>query len=163
VKLAEPTRDVYVLVGDGSYLMMNSELATAVMLGQTLTVILIDNGGFGCIHRLQAAMGGEAFNNRLADAYPQTWVPVDFVAHAKSLGANAELAATLDAFEAALDRARESGGVNVIVIETDATCVTKGGGAWWDVAVPEVSSSTRVQEASAAYQQRLSQIKGATR
>ena len=159
VKLAEPGREVYVVVGDGSYLMMNSELATAVMLGLTLTVILIDNGGFGCIHRLQAAVGAEAFNNRLADAYPQSRVPVDFVAHAKALGAKAESASTIDAFEAALDRARQSGGVNVIAIETDATRVTDGGGAWWDVAVPEVSSSTRVQEARAAYQQKLSEIK----
>jgi 3D-(3,5/4)-trihydroxycyclohexane-1,2-dione acylhydrolase (decyclizing) len=140
--------------------MMNSEIATAVMLGLTLTVILIDNGGFGCIHRLQAAVGADAFNNRLADAYPQTCVPVDFVGHATALGAKAELASTIDAFEAALDRARRSGGVNVIVIETDATRVTGGGGAWWDVAVPEVSSSRRVQEARAAYQQKLSEIKG---
>jgi 3D-(3,5/4)-trihydroxycyclohexane-1,2-dione acylhydrolase (decyclizing) len=160
VKLAEPSRDVYVVVGDGSYLMMNSELATAVMLGLTLTVILIDNGGFGCIHRLQAAVGAGAFNNRLEDAYPQTRISVDFVAHARALGAKAELAGTIEAFEAALDRARQSGGVNVIVIETDATRVTGGGGAWWDVAVPEVSSSTRVQEARAAYQQKLSEIKG---
>ena len=159
VKLAEPSRDVYVVVGDGSYLMMNSELATAVMMGLTLTVILIDNGGFGCIHRLQTSVGADAFNNRLEDAYPRTRIPVDFVAHAKALGAKAELASSIDAFEAAIDRARQSGGVNVIVMETDATRVTGGGGAWWDVAVPEVSSSTRVQEAHAAYQQKLSEIK----
>ena len=70
-------------------------------LGLTLTVILIDNAGFGCIHRLQAAVGADAFNNRLADAYPETRVPVDFVAHARALGAKAELASTLDDFEAA--------------------------------------------------------------
>jgi 3D-(3,5/4)-trihydroxycyclohexane-1,2-dione acylhydrolase (decyclizing) len=160
VKLAEPSRDVYVLVGDGSYLMMNSELATAVMLGLTLTVVLIDNGGFGCIHRLQRAVGADAFNNRLEDAYPETRIPVDFVAHARALGAKAELAGSVDAFEAAIDRAKQSGGVNVIVIETDAARATGGGGAWWDVAVPEVSTSTRVQEARAAYQQKLSEIKG---
>jgi len=160
VKLAEPNRDVYVVVGDGSYLMMNSELATAVMLGLTLTVVLIDNGGFGCIHRLQGAVGAEAFNNRLADAYPDTCVPVDFVAHATALGAKAESASTIDDFEAALERARQSDGVHVIVIKTDATRVTGGGGAWWDVAVPEVSASTRVQEARAAYQKKLLEIKG---
>ena len=159
VKLAEPERDVCVVVGDGSYLMMNSELATAVMLELTLTVVLIDNGGFGCIHRLQTKVGGDAFNNRLADVYPRTRVPVDFVAHATALGAKAVFARTIGAFEAALDGARQSGGVNVIVIETDDTRVTDGGGAWWDVAVPEVSSSTRVQEARAAYQQKLSEIK----
>jgi 3D-(3,5/4)-trihydroxycyclohexane-1,2-dione acylhydrolase (decyclizing) len=159
VKLAEPNRDVYVAVGDGSYLMMNSELATAVMLGLTLTVILIDNGGFGCIHRLQAAVGAEVFNNRLEDVYPQSGMNLDFVAHAKALGANAELAANIEAFEEALDRASRTRGVNVIVIETDSTRVTDGGGAWWDVAVPEVSSSTRVQEARAAYQQKLAEIK----
>ena len=77
-----------------------------------------------------------------------------------ALGARAELAGTIEAFEAALDRARQSGGVNVIVIETDATRVTDGGGAWWDVAVPEVSSSARVREARAVYQRKLSEIKG---
>lgn len=159
VKLAEPSRNVYVLVGDGSYLMMNSELATAAMLGLTLTVILIDNGGFGCIHRLQAALGGDAFNNRLTDAYPESRVALDFVAHATALGAKAELARSIGAFEAALDRARQSGGVNVIIMETDATRVTEGGGAWWDVAVPQVSSSPSVRKARDAYEQKLSEIK----
>ncbi len=159
VKLAEPDRDVYVVVGDGSYLMMNSELATAVMLGLTLTVVLIDNGGFGCIHRLQAAVGAEVFNNRLEDVYPRSRIKLDFVAHAKALGANAELAGNIEAFEDALERARRARGVNVIVIETDSTRTTDGGGAWWDVAVPEVSPSARVQEARAAYQRKLAEIK----
>ena len=68
VKLARPDREVIVLVGDGSYLMMNSEIATSVMLGAKLTIVVLDNGGFGCIDRLQRATGGEAFNNLLADA-----------------------------------------------------------------------------------------------
>ena len=88
VKLARPEREVIVLVGDGSYLMLNSEIATSVMLGVKLTIVVLDNGGFGCIDRLQRATGGAAFNNLLADC--GTPPPVDFRAHAASLGALAE-------------------------------------------------------------------------
>ena len=78
-KLAAPDRDVYVLVGDGSYLMMNSEIATAVAMGAKLTIVVLDNRGFGCINRLQRATGGAAFNNLLGTDAPA----VDFAAHAK--------------------------------------------------------------------------------
>ena len=88
VKLARPEREVIVLVGDGSYLMMNSEIATSVMLGVKLTIVVLDNGGFGCIDRLQRATGGEPFNNLLADCGAPP--AVDFRAHAASLGALAE-------------------------------------------------------------------------
>ena len=86
VKLAHPEREVCVLVGDGSYLMLNSEIATSVALGAKLTIVVLDNRGFGCIERLQAATGGASFNNLLSDAAPR----VDFAAHAASLGAQAE-------------------------------------------------------------------------
>ena len=82
VKMAEPDREVVVMVGDGSYLMMNSELATSVMLGRKLIVVLLDNRGFGCINRLQQATGSPGFNNLLADARHEVLPDIDFAAHA---------------------------------------------------------------------------------
>ena len=152
VKLAHPTQEVFVMVGDGSYLMMNSELQTSVMLGHKLVVTVLDNRGYGCIDRLQRACGGASFNNLLADVDARassSWV--DFAAHARSLGARAERVASLAELAAALPRARASNRTYVIVIETDPLAATQAGGAWWDVAVPEVSERTQVQDAYAAY------------
>ena len=152
VKLAHPGQEVFVMVGDGSYLMMNSELQTSVMLGHKLIVTVLDNRGYGCIDRLQRACGGASFNNLLADvdARPNgSWV--DFAAHAQSLGARAERVVGLPELEAALGRARASDRTYVIVIETDPAATTQAGGAWWDVAVPEVSVRTQVQDARGAY------------
>jgi 3D-(3,5/4)-trihydroxycyclohexane-1,2-dione acylhydrolase (decyclizing) len=153
VKMAEPSREVHVLVGDGSYLMMNSELATAVMLGLKLIVTVLDNRGFGCINRLQKSTGGEPFNNLLADS-PQ----IDFAAHAASLGARAQKVADVSQLEAALEQARIADRTCVIVIETDPDSTTGAGGAWWDVAVPEVSDSKSVMEARAAYEDRITKL-----
>jgi 3D-(3,5/4)-trihydroxycyclohexane-1,2-dione acylhydrolase (decyclizing) len=153
VKMAEPSREVHVLVGDGSYLMMNSELATAVMLGLKLIITVLDNRGFGCINRLQKSTGGEPFNNLLADS-PQ----IDFAAHAASLGARAQKVADVSQLEAALEQARIADRTCVIVIETDPDSTTGAGGAWWDVAVPEVSDSKSVMEARAAYEDRITKL-----
>jgi 3D-(3,5/4)-trihydroxycyclohexane-1,2-dione acylhydrolase (decyclizing) len=150
VKLAYPTRDVIVLVGDGSYLMMNSEIATSVMLGLKLTVVLLDNGGFGCIDRLQRATGGQAFNNLLSDC--GTPPAIDFRAHAASLGANAEQADGIAGLETALRRALAAPRTSIVVIRTDPGVATMAGGHWWDVAVPEVSSRAQVTAARAEYE-----------
>lgn len=155
VAMAEPDRDIYVLVGDGSYLMMNSEIATAVMLGLRLTLIVIDNQGFGCIHRLQAATGNAAFNNRLTDSRHEVLPRIDFVAHAKALGAAAVRAQTPAELEAFIAAARARGGVNAIVVETDARNGLAAGGAWWDVAVPEVSDAESVRAARVKYEQHI--------
>ena len=155
VKLAEPARDVFVMVGDGSYLMMNSELATSVMLGAKLIVLLLDNRGFGCIHRLQQATGGAPFNNLLADTRHERAAEVDFTAHARSLGAEAEKVSSLAELEGAIDRARAADRSFVIVIETDPALSTQAGGAWWDVAVPEVSERPEVRAARAGYEQQI--------
>ena len=150
VRMAQPNRDVYVLVGDGSYLMLNSELATSISLGQKLVVIVLNNRGFACINRLQRATGGAAFNTLWEDS-PHTAIPdIDFVAHAASLGAVAEKAGSIAALEQALRRARESERTHVIVIDTDPAITTAAGGAWWDVAIPEVSSRSEVDAARAA-------------
>ena len=151
VKLAEPAREVVVLVGDGSYLMANSELATSVTLDCKLIVVLLDNRGFGCINRLQQGTGGASFNNLLIDTQHPRVAEIDFVAHARSLGAHAEKAATLGELKAALARARAHDRSSVIVIDTDPAISTAAGGWWWDVPVPEVSDRTQVRDARRDY------------
>jgi 3D-(3,5/4)-trihydroxycyclohexane-1,2-dione acylhydrolase (decyclizing) len=152
VKMARPDRDVVVMVGDGSYLMMNSEIATSVMLGLKLIIVVLDNRGFGCINRLQQATGSAPFNNLLADARHQQTVPIDFASHAASLGAIAEKVSSIAELEQALVSAADADRTQVIVIDTDPMISTEEGGAWWDVAVPEVSDRTDVQTARAAYE-----------
>src|SRR4029078_5166842 len=107
VKMARPEREVVVLVGDGAYLMMNSEIATSVMLGLKLVVVVLENHGFGCIDRLQRACGGASFNNLFVDSIRVTeGAPaIDFAAHARSLGARAENVAGIAELEQALARA----------------------------------------------------------
>ena len=141
------------MVGDGSYLMMNSEIATSVMLGLKLLVVVLDNRGFGCIQRLQTASGGAAFNNMLQDcAVPDsTAVQIDFAQHARSLGADAMLASNLDEFRTAMVAARAARKTQVIVINTTHTRTTDDGGCWWEVAIPEVSDRAQVGAAHAAY------------
>ena len=148
VKLAHPDREVCVLVGDGSYLMLNSEIATSVALGAKLTIVVLDNRGFGCIERLQNATGGASFNNLLTDAAPR----VDFAAHARSLGAQAEKVNGLAELGSALQKALRAKQTSVIVIETDPRRGTAEGGAWWDVAVTDVPRNSAQQKARAAYE-----------
>lgn len=155
VKIAAPDRDVFVMVGDGSYLMMNSEIATSVMLGKKLTIVVLDNRGYGCINRLQRSTGSESFNNLLADTRHETLPDVDFVAHAASLGAIAEKADNIAALEAALVRASKADRTSVIVIDTDPMITTEAGGWWWDVAVPEVSERAAVRDARKAYEDKI--------
>ncbi len=157
VKMAEPHREVHVLLGDGSYLMLNSELATSVMLGRKLIVTVLDNRGFGCINRLQRASGSAAFNTLWADSPHETSLEIDFAAHAASLGALAEKVATIAELEQALERAKSSDRTHVIVIDTDPAAATEAGGAWWDVAIPEVSARREVRAARAAYVDYLDQ------
>ncbi len=107
VKMAKPDQDVVVMLGDGSYLMLNSEIATSVMLGLKLTIVVLDNRGFGCINRLQMATGGANFNNLLKDARHEVLPEIDFAAHAASLGAIAEKVASIADLEAALAKAEE--------------------------------------------------------
>ncbi len=147
VKLALPDREVFVMVGDGSYLMLNSEIATSVALGRKLVIVVLDNRGFGCIDRLQRACGGAGFGNLLGPEAPV----VDFAAHARSLGAQAEQVKTIADLEGALERARRADRTAVVVIETDPARPFTGGGAWWDVPVPEVSARPEVAAAREAY------------
>jgi len=154
VKLARPEREVVVLIGDGSYLMLNSEIATSVMLGLKLIIVVLDNGGFGCIDRLQRATGGEAFNNLLTDC--GTPPAIDFRAHAASLGAMAEQVDGLAELDGALRRALAADRTSVVVLRTDPRISTAAGGHWWDVGVPEVSTRPQVNAARADYEARRS-------
>ena len=155
VKMAEPHRDVHVMLGDGSYLMLNSELATSVMLGHKLIVTVLDNRGFACINRLQRAAGGAAFNTMWADSRGEAIPEIDFAAHAASLGAIAEEVSTIADLEQALERAKASDRTHVIVIRTDPATATEAGGAWWEVAIPEISQRPEVLAAREAYVDQL--------
>ncbi|MGO4706300.1 3D-(3,5/4)-trihydroxycyclohexane-1,2-dione acylhydrolase (decyclizing) [Microvirga sp. 2MCAF38] len=155
VKMADPSREVIVMVGDGSYLMMNSELAISVMLGHKLTVVLLDNRGYGCINRLQRATGGESFNNLLQHTKHVTLPDIDFAAHAASLGADSIKVKSIAELESALKKARSATRSTVILIDTDPLISTDEGGHWWDVAVPEVSARPQVNAARENYETAL--------
>ncbi|PHZ86538.1 3D-(3,5/4)-trihydroxycyclohexane-1,2-dione acylhydrolase (decyclizing) [Paremcibacter congregatus] len=157
VKMAKPDSTVFVVVGDGSYLMMNSEIATSVLLNRKLVIVVLDNGGFGCINRLQQGCGNESFNNLFAEGtrvdgeIPQ----VDFAAHAASLGAESTEVTDVAGLEQALKQARRHSKTSVIVIRTDAKTTTQEGGSWWDVPMAEVSSSEDVSAARQVYQDKI--------
>jgi 3D-(3,5/4)-trihydroxycyclohexane-1,2-dione acylhydrolase (decyclizing) len=153
VKMARPDREIIVMVGDGSYLMLNNEIATSVMLDKKLIIVLLDNHGYGCINRVQQSCGGKPFNNMFVDCLQsgQGAPDIDFAANAASLGALSEKAANIPELEAALQRARAADRTYLICIETDDTRTTDEGGWWWEVAVPEESPSESVRQAHAAY------------
>jgi 3D-(3,5/4)-trihydroxycyclohexane-1,2-dione acylhydrolase (decyclizing) len=142
------------MLGDGSYLMLNSEIATSVMLGLKLIVIVLDNRGFGCISRLQQACGGAPFNNMFDDCVqgPNGAPAIDFAAHARALGAEAEHVRSIAELEQALVRARAAKRTYVIAIDTDHRRITEAGGCWWEVAVPEVSERAAVRLARRDYE-----------
>ncbi|MBZ9873662.1 3D-(3,5/4)-trihydroxycyclohexane-1,2-dione acylhydrolase (decyclizing) [Mesorhizobium sp. BR1-1-9] len=153
-KMAKPGEEVVVMIGDGSYLMLNSEIATSVMLGLKLTIVLLDNRGFGCINRLQMATGGANFNNLLKDARHEVLPDVDFAAHAASMGAIAEKVPSIAGLENALERSKKNDRTTVLVIDTDPLVSTDAGGHWWDVAVPEVSERSQVNAARKVYDEK---------
>ncbi len=152
IKMADPDRDVICFTGDGTYLMMNSELATAAMMGVGFTVVVTDNRGFGCINRLQMGTGGEQFNNLFDHTVHTNPSRIDYAAHAGALGATSVKVADIAELEEALARRGDVRGPYVIVIDTDPYPSTSEGGHWWEVAVPEVSDRPTVREARAAYE-----------
>ncbi len=155
VKLAKPNDDVIVMVGDGSYMMMNSEIASSIMLGAKLNIIVLDNRGYGCINRLQMGTGGANFNNLLKDTFHEVLPDIDFAAHAASLGAVSYKVSSIGDLEVAMEKSRQETRTTVVVIDTDALITTKEGGNWWDVAVPEVSTRPQVNAARKAYEQAI--------
>jgi 3D-(3,5/4)-trihydroxycyclohexane-1,2-dione acylhydrolase (decyclizing) len=153
IKMAEPERDVLCFTGDGTYMMANSEMATAAMMGISFTVIVTDNRGFGCINRLQMGTGGAEFNNLLKDAVHETPSAIDFAAHAASMGATSVKVSSVSELEEALAKRGDITGPYVIVIDTDPYPSTPHGGSWWEVGVPEVSVRSEVNDAWETYRQ----------
>ena len=164
VKLADPERHVVVLIGDGSYLMLNSEIVTAVAEGIDLTIVLVDNHGFQSIHALQTSLGSPSFANELRFRDPDSGrldgdhVSVDFVSHARALGAHASEVGEGAAMTTALEAARERGGVSVVVVRTPLTDRVPGFGSWWDVPVAAVAANESVSAARAEYERRVSAV-----
>ena len=158
-KMADPSREVFVFLGDGTYLMMPSEIATSVQEGVKIVIVLVDNHGFASIGSLSRSLGQEGFGTRYRkrdmrsgqlDGEP---VAVDFVANARSLGAHAIKAANLDELKKALEEAKKADRTTVIVVETDTSVGVPGYESWWDVSVAEVSEMGSVREARARYEE----------
>jgi 3D-(3,5/4)-trihydroxycyclohexane-1,2-dione acylhydrolase (decyclizing) len=147
-KMADPTRDVIVMVGDGSYMLMNSDIYSSVLTGHKLIVIVCDNGGYAVINRLQNFKGTPSFNNLIKDC--KTAVPpfsVDFVKHAESMGALARKVESIAELEQAMEWAKSTDRTTVISIVSDAYTWTPGD-ALWDVGVPQVTDRDSVREAA---------------
>ncbi len=161
VKMAAPDREVYVLVGDGSYLMMATELVTAVQERIKIIVVLVLNHGFASIGSLSQSVGAQRFGTAYRYRNAETGrldggtLPVDLGANAASLGAHVIAAATVAELAAALQAAKSVTGPVVITIETDPLVPAPDSQAWWDVPVAEVSEIESVRQARAAYESAL--------
>jgi 3D-(3,5/4)-trihydroxycyclohexane-1,2-dione acylhydrolase (decyclizing) len=163
-KMAAPERDVFVIIGDGTYLMLSSELVTAVQLGVKLIVLVWDNGGFKSIGSLSRSLGLDGFGTRFIQPVDGVLVghsagdaveplQIDFAMNAHSLGCNVIECTTRDDYVAALQAAKEADRTTVVVIKNDRLFNVPGYESWWDVPVPEVSEMPSVQEARAAYEE----------
>lgn len=146
---ADPAGRVFALVGDGSYLMMNSDIYASVLSGHPFTLLVCDNGGYAVIERLQVGQGGRSYNNMLRDSVGSgSEVRVDFAAHARALGAEVLTPSSLSELSAALDVSRNADRTSVIVLPVREADWTEGG-AFWQVGVPEVSDLDSVRAARA--------------
>jgi 3D-(3,5/4)-trihydroxycyclohexane-1,2-dione acylhydrolase (decyclizing) len=159
VKVANPDREVYAFVGDGTYLMMPSEIVTSVQEGIKLIIVVADNHGFASIGGLSESLGSGGFGTRFRrrgehsgqlDGEP---LAVDYAANARSLGAEAACVSTIADFRAALQAARQAERTTVIVVEVEREVRVPGYESWWDVAVAEVSTSESVRQARQAYEE----------
>jgi 3D-(3,5/4)-trihydroxycyclohexane-1,2-dione acylhydrolase (decyclizing) len=157
VKLALPGREVFVLVGDGSYLMMAQELVTAVAERVKLIVVLVDNHGFASIGALSESVGSQRFGTSYRYRSPDgrldgDYLPVDLAANAESLGVSVLRAATVEEFRAALQRARAADRITLVHVETDPLIPAPDGGGWWDVPVAETAAIESTRDARAVYE-----------
>jgi 3D-(3,5/4)-trihydroxycyclohexane-1,2-dione acylhydrolase (decyclizing) len=160
VKMADPSREVYAMVGDGSWLMMSSEIVTALQEGVKLTVVLIDNGGYGSIGGLSESVGSGGFGTRYrfrgADGHLSgPPLRVDFAANAASLGVHLLRAKTITDLKGALIEARGQTRTSVIVVETDPAARVAGYESWWDVPPAETSTMDDVRAARRSYEEAL--------
>ncbi len=147
--MADPSRTPIVMIGDGTYLMMNSEIYSTVLTGHKLIIVVCDNGGFAVINRLQNGKGLASFNNLVADCRVAAPFAVDFAKHAEAMGALTRRVESLAELGQAMDWAKTTDRTTVIAIGSDAFAWTPGD-AWWDVGVPEVSGRQEVRDARAA-------------
>jgi 3D-(3,5/4)-trihydroxycyclohexane-1,2-dione acylhydrolase (decyclizing) len=138
-----------VMVGDGTYMMMNSDIYSSVLAGHKLIVVVCDNGGYAVINRLQNGKGAASFNNLIRDCKVKEPFSVDFAKHAESMGALTRRVESLAELGQAVDWAKGNDRTTVITIVSDAFTWTPGD-AWWDVGVPQVSARPSVNEAAAA-------------
>lgn len=152
VKLADPQREVYAFVGDGSFLMLHSELLTSIQEGQKITVLLLDNHGYQCIHNLQRGHGSDGFGNEFRYRSSETnrltgeFMQIDFTGYAKSLGAKTYTVHTIDQLKDALSKAKNETTSTLIEIKVLAGTNTDGYESWWRVGVAEVSESEKVMK-----------------
>lgn len=162
--LAEPNRDVYALVGDGSYLMLHSELVTSLQEGRKITILLFDNHGFQCIHNLQRGHGSDGFGNEFRYRSESTgrltgnYMPIDFATHARSLGAKAYKATTAEELSDALQLAKQETVTTLIEIPVVPGTNTGGYESWWNVGVPEVSTDAKVVKAHEEMKSRIQAV-----
>jgi len=163
VKLAAPEREVYVMVGDGSYLMLSSEIVTSIQEGLKLTIVLVDNHGFNSIGSLSRSLGTDGFGTQYryrqngslgvdSDSSPAPVLPVDLAANAESLGAKVIRCRTIDELRSGLEAAKGEDATVVLAIEVDRYEGVPGYESWWDVPVAEVSEVEAVKAARAAYE-----------
>jgi 3D-(3,5/4)-trihydroxycyclohexane-1,2-dione acylhydrolase (decyclizing) len=161
VKMADPSREVYVMVGDGSYLMMSQEIVTSIAEGVKLTIVIHDNHGFSSIGGLSQSVGSAGFGTdykyRQADTgqLDGEYLPVDLAANAASLGAQTIRATTREELQSALEEARRQTRTTAIVIEVDKESRVPGYESWWDVPIAEVSEVEAVKRARAEYEKRV--------
>lgn len=158
-KMADPAREVYAFVGDGTYLMMPTEIATSVQEGIKITIVLVDNHGFASIGSLSRSLGSAGFGTslRMRDQTSRQLegdvLRVDYAANAASLGAHVLKASSLEEFRVALEAAKSIDKTTVILIETDPSIGVPGYASWWDVAVAEVSEIESVRQARERYEE----------
>jgi len=146
---SEPSQDTIVFIGDGSYMMLNSDIYSSVLTGQKLIILVCDNGGFAVINKLQNNTGNTSFNNLIADCNIAVEpFAVDFAAHAAAMGAQAETVHTIEEFNQAFKRAKDATRTRVITMQVDAfEGWTNEGHTWWEVGTPQVSDDPNIQKA----------------
>jgi 3D-(3,5/4)-trihydroxycyclohexane-1,2-dione acylhydrolase (decyclizing) len=159
IKMAVPEQEVYALVGDGSYLMLHSELVTSIQENKKITVLLLDNNGFQCIHNLQRGQGSNGFGNEFRyrseedNKLTGDYLEIDFAANARSLGAKGYSVRTLEELQDALKKAKQETVSTLIDIKVLPGTCTTGYESWWRLGVAEVSTDEKVQKAHKAMEE----------
>jgi 3D-(3,5/4)-trihydroxycyclohexane-1,2-dione acylhydrolase (decyclizing) len=158
VKLAQPTKEVYALVGDGSFLMLHSELITAIQYNQKINIVLFDNSGFGCINNLQMDHGSGSYFCEFR-TYDNQILNIDYAKTAEGYGAKTYRVNTVEQLKEALEDAKKQEVSTLIDIKVLPKTMTDGYDSWWNVGVAEVSNKESIQKAYELRQQKLETAK----